>query len=73
MRSWPEIISILKSNHLYPSQIIEEDEITGVEVFCPCLQKDNRLKAIQETVGDEFNCQFLPNESAIVIKKINHE
>lgn len=69
MKAYEDISDDLRSNHLYPDFVVEGKKIVRLEVKCPAIQSIPRLEKVKEVCGDDFDCNFLPNEEIITVKK----
>lgn len=69
--NFEELSDSLRSNHLYPIVLIKGGKEIGLEVYCPPIQKDSRLEAVRNVIGEGFRADFIGNgNDYILIKKI---
>lgn len=70
--NFPELISLLRSNHFYPSEVKvvgKEIKTIALEINCPSILAENRLSVVRGILPEGYSANFINNRDIIMIEK----
>lgn len=72
--NYPEAITKLRDNHIYPTNQVEigkdkKEKIIGLEVSCNSFTVDSKKEVVEKVLGSGWKLDYMPNDLILLITK----